>query len=93
MGDVAHRQALFAPRQQHHRVDEQRHEEVHQHTAHHHQQALPGRLVFEQFVSRNGSLFFGYGIGIGALIDHTGDFDIAPKGQPADGKLRTTPFA
>ena len=47
MGDALEWDALFAIYPEEHGVDEECHEEVHQHTAHHHEKALPSWLVLE----------------------------------------------
>ena len=69
-----------------HRIDEQRQEEIHQHTADHDQQTLPGRFGTE--LPRLFGLFHLFGIE--ALVDHTGNLTIAAEGQPTHAILRVT---
>ena len=87
------RRALFAPSQEYHGVNEEGHQEIDQHTAHHDEQTLPSRLVFEELVGRHFGFFAFHRIGIGAFVDHAGDFHVTAEGQPTDGEFRAAPCA
>ena len=88
-----HRRALFAPRQEDHGINEERHQEIDQHTAHHDEQALPSRLVFEELVGRHLGFFALHRVGISAFVHHARDFHITAEGQPTDGELCAAPCA
>ena len=72
-GDVG-----VAPVEQNHRVDKEGQQEVDQHTANHHQQALPGRFAAE--LPRLCGLFHLFGIK--TLINHTGNLTVTTQWQP-----------
>ena len=82
--DILQRQVSIAPGEQHHRIDEQRENEIEQHTANHDHQTLARGLRAELVGLRR----LRHLLLIHALVDHAGDLTIATKRQPADTVFR-----
>ena len=80
-GDIA-----VAPIEQHHRIDKQCQQEIHQHTTDHNQQSLPCRFCTEL----PGLLRLFHLFRVETLVDHSGNLTIATQWQPSDTILRVT---
>ena len=74
--DVPERQVRVAPREKHHRVDEDGQEEVEEHTADHDQQPLPGR--FGAKLPRLRGLR--HLLLVHRFVDHAGDLAVPAEG-------------
>ena len=74
--DVPERQVRVAPREEHHRVDEDGQEEVEEHAADHDQQPLPGR--FGAKLPRLRGLR--HLLLVHRFVDHAGDLTVSAEG-------------
>ena len=86
--DVPERQVCVAPREEHHRVDEDGQEEVEEHAADHDQQSLPGRFGAELPRLRG----LRHLLLVHRFVDHAGDLTVPAEGQPADAVFRVAVF-
>ena len=81
---VVHGDITVAPVEQHHGVDEQGQQEIHQHTTDHDQQSLPCGLCAE--LPWLLGLF--HLLGVETLIDHSGNLTVTTQRQPSHTILR-----